>query len=171
MDDEGTSVGQTVLVEGGILRNTLHDRISAAHYGVQPTGNGRRQSYRYPPLPRMRNTYMRPGPHSRDEIIASVERGILAETFTNGQVEIGAGDFTFYIKTGYLIEGGRLTATIKDANIIGNGPEILGRVTMVGDDLELDDGGWTCGKQGQSVPVGLGMPTVLVSAITVGGMG
>jgi len=171
VDDEGTPVEQTVLVEGGILRSTLHDRISATYYGVQPTGNGRRQSYRYPPLPRMRNTYMLPGPHTRGEIIASVERGILAETFTNGQVEIGAGDFTFYIKTGYLIEGGRLTAPIKDANIIGNGPEILGRVAMVADDLELDDGGWTCGKQGQSVPVGLGMPTVLVSAITVGGMG
>jgi len=113
---------------------------------------------------------MLPGPHAKDEIIRSVNRGIYAVTFTNGQVQIGAGDFTFYIKTGYLIENGKLTVPIKDVNLIGNGPRVLRDVTMVGDDLELDQGGWTCGKDGQSVPVSLGMPTVKVSAVTVGGV-
>jgi len=170
IDDEGTAVGETLLVEDGILRSYLHDRISARHYDVAPTGSGRRQSFRHPPQPRMRNTYMLPGPHTRDEIIAAVDQGIYAESFTNGQVQIGAGDFTFYIKTGYLIEGGKITTPIKDVNIIGNGPEVLRRITMVGDDLKLDDAGWTCGKGGQSVPVGLGLPTALVSGITVGGV-
>ena len=170
VDDEGNPVERTVLVEDGVLRGYLHDRISAAHYGVPVTGSGRRQSFRYPPLPRMRNTYMLPGPHTRDEIIASVDRGILAETFTNGQVQIGAGDFTFYIKNGWLIEGGELIRPIKDANIIGNGPDVLRKMTMVADDLRLDDSGWTCGKDGQMVPVGLGLPTTLVSGITVGGV-
>ncbi len=170
VDDEGVPGQRTVLVEEGILRGYLHDRISAAHFGAAPTGSGRRQSFRHPPLPRMRNTAMLPGPHDRDEIVASVRRGILAETFTNGQVEIGAGDFTFYIKTGFLIEDGAIVAPIKDANIIGNGPEVLRRITMVADDLLLDDAGWTCGKAGQSVPVSLGLPTTLVSGITVGGM-
>lgn len=170
VDDEGNEGQRTVLVEQGVLRTYMHDRISAMHYGVEPTGNGRRESFRNPPLPRMRNTYMLPGPHSRDEIIASVKRGIYAESFTNGQVMIGAGDFTFYIKTGYLIEDGKLTRPIKDTNIIGNGPEVLTRTDMVGDDFAFDEGGWTCGKDGQSVPVSLGMPTVRVSAITVGGV-
>ena len=118
----------------------------------------------------MRNTYMLPGPHAPAEIIKSVKRGVYAETFTNGQVMIGAGDFTFYIKTGYLIEDGKLTQPIKDTNIIGNGPECLERTDMVGNDFRFDDGGWTCGKDGQSVPVSLGMPTVRVSEITVGGV-
>jgi TldD protein len=170
IDDEGNPVENTVLVQDGIMRSYLHDRISATHYGVEPTGNGRRQSFRYSPLPRMRNTYMLPGPHTRDEIIASVDFGILAETFTNGQVQIGAGDFTFYIKTGYLIEGGKLTSPIKDVNIIGNGPDVLSKVAMVGDDTRLSRGGWTCGKGGQGVPVGQGLPTTLVSSITVGGV-
>ena len=170
IDDEGNAVQNTVLVEEGILRSYMHDRISATHYGLEPTGNGRRQSFRHVPMPRMRNTYMAPGPHTRDEIIASVKYGVLAETFTNGQVQIGAGDFTFYIKTGYLIEDGKLTTPIKDANIIGNGPEVLRKVTMVGDDTRLARGGWTCGKNGQSVPVGQGMPTALVSSVTVGGV-
>jgi TldD protein len=170
VDDEGTAGQRTVLVEGGVLRGYMHDRISAEHYGVEPTGNGRRQSFRHAPLPRMRSTYMLPGPREREEIIASVERGIYAEHFTNGQVMIGAGDFTFYIKTGYLIEGGKLTRPIKDTNIIGNGPEVLARMDMVAGDLSMDEGGWTCGKGGQSVPVSLGMPTVRVSAITVGGV-
>jgi TldD protein len=170
VDDEGNASERTVLVEQGVLRSYLHDRISARHYGVEPTGSGRRQSFRHVPLPRMRNTYMLPGPHAKEEIIRSVQRGIYAVTFTNGQVQIGAGDFTFYIKTGYLIEDGKLTAPIKDVNLIGNGPRVLRDVTMVGDDLELDQGGWTCGKDGQSVPVSLGMPTVKVSAVTVGGV-
>jgi TldD protein len=171
VDDEGVEGQRTTLVEGGRLVSYLHDRLSAKHYGVAPTGNGRRQSFRHPVLPRMRTTYLEPGPHHREEIIRSVSRGIYAESFSNGQVQIGAGDFTFYIKTGYLIEDGKLTAPIKDVNLIGNGPEVLRGVEMVADDLELDTGGWTCGKEGQSVPVSHGMPTVKVSAITVGGVG
>jgi TldD protein len=169
-DDEGSDVERTVLVEDGILRSYLHDRLSAKHYGLErSTGSGRRQSFRYPPIPRMRCTYMESGPHSREEIIESINFGIVAETFTNGQVAIGAGDFTFYVKNGWLIEAGKLTAPIKDVNIIGNGPEALGRITMVADDMKLDTGGWTCGKDGQSVPVSQGMPTTLVSHLTVGG--
>ncbi len=170
VDDEGNAVESTLLVDKGILRTYLHDRISARHYGVVPTGNGRRESFRSVPLPRMRNTYMLPGPHQHEEIIRSVKKGIYAESFTNGQVQIGAGDFTFYIKSGNLIEDGKLTAPIKDVNIIGNGPQVLKDVVMVGDDLVLDQGGWTCGKDGQSVPVSLGMPTTKISSITVGGM-
>jgi TldD protein len=169
VDDEGNLPQETVLVRGGVLESYLHDRISARHYGVAPTGSGRRQSFRHMPLPRMRSTYMQAGPHSRDEIIRSVKRGIFCESFTNGQVKIGEGDYTFYVKNGYLIEDGKLTAPIKDVNIIGNGPESLRRIEMVGDDFRMDEGGWTCGKDGQSVPVSLGMPTVLVSGITVGG--
>lgn len=168
-DDEGNPTERTVLVEQGTMRSYLHDRLSAAHYGLPSTGSGRRQSFRHTPMPRMRCTYMENGPHSRDEIIASVDRGIIAETFTNGQVAIGAGDFTFYIKNGWLIEGGKVTAPIKDVNIIGNGPEALSRITMVADDLQIDSGGWTCGKDGQSVPVSQGLPTALVSKLTVGG--
>lgn len=170
VDDEGHPGQRTVLVEKGIMRGYLHDVISARHYGVSPTGNGRRQSFRHLPLPRMRSTYMLPGPHSAEEIIRSVKRGIYAQSFTNGQVRIGAGDFTFYIKNGYLIEDGKLTAPIKEANIIGNGPAVLRDVKMVGDDLLMDRGGWTCGKDGQSVPVSVGMPTVKVGSVTVGGV-
>lgn len=170
VDDEGVEAQRTVLVEEGRLRTYMHDRISAKHYGVEPTGNGRRQSFRHPPVPRMRNTYMLPGPHDPEEIIRSVKKGVYAQTFTNGQVMIGAGDFTFYIKTGYLIEDGKLTRPIKDTNIIGNGPQVLADTDMVGDDFAFDEGGWTCGKDGQSVPVSLGMPTVRVKSITVGGV-
>lgn len=169
IDDEANASKRTVLVEKGILRTFMHDRISAAHFKVTPTGNGRRQSFRHIPMPRMRNTYMLAGPHDPKEIIRSVKRGIYAVSFANGQVFIGAGDFTFYIKTGYLIENGKLTAPIKDINIIGNGPKALKKVEMVGSDLKLDEGGWTCGKSGQRVPVGLGLPTLKVSGITVGG--
>jgi TldD protein len=170
VDDEGNDTERTVLVERGVLRSYLHDQISAGHYGLASTGSGRRQSYRYPPMPRMRCTYMSDGPHTRDEIIAAVGgTGIIAETFTNGQVQIGAGDYTFYIKNGWLVEGGKVTAPIKDVNIIGNGPESLRRITMAADDSRLDTGGWTCGKDGQGVPVSQGLPTVLVSAMTVGG--
>jgi TldD protein len=171
VDDEGNAAGRTRLVEDGVLTTYLHDSISARHYGVEPTGNGRRQGYQHPPLPRMRSTYMLPGPHRREEIIGSVKRGIYCTNFTNGQVNIGAGDFTFYVKNGWLIEDGRLTRPIKDVNIIGNGPKVLEKVDMVSDDLQIDEGGWTCGKDGQSVPVSQGMPTVRVSSITVGGRG
>lgn len=169
VDDEGNTTEKTVLVDRGVMASYLHDSISARHYGHKGTGSGRRESFRHAPLPRMRSTYMENGPHSRDEIIASVKKGIIAETFTNGQVQIGAGDFTFYIKNGWLIEDGKITAPIKDINIIGNGPEALRNVTMVGNDTKLDFGGWTCGKDGQSVPVSQGMPTTLVSKMTVGG--
>ncbi len=170
IDDEGTPAERTVLIENGILRGYLHDRISAAHYGVAPTGSGRRQSFRHVPIPRMRSTCMLAGPHAKAEILAAVDHGIVAETFTNGQVAIGAGDFTFFVKNGWLIEGGKITAPIKNVNLIGNGPEVLRNVEMAADDPILDSGSWTCGKAGQGVPVSMGMPTVLVrSGITVGG--
>ncbi len=171
VDDEGNEAGRTQLVENGVLATYLHDAISARHFGVRPTGNGRRESYQHAPLPRMRATYMLPGPHKKDEIIASVKKGIYCQNFTNGQVNIGAGDFTFYVKNGYLIEDGKLTRPIKDVNIIGNGPKVLEQVDMVSDDLEIDEGGWTCGKDGQSVPVSQGLPTVRVAKLTVGGRG
>ncbi|MBA7513847.1 Metalloprotease TldD [subsurface metagenome] len=170
IDDEGNDTEETYLIENGILRSYLHDRISSRYYKVKPTGSGRRESFRYPALPRMRNTYMLPGPHKKDEIIASVKKGILADTFTNGQVFIGAGDFTFYVKSGYIIEDGKIARPLKDVNIIGNGPKVLADIVMVGDDMKMAEGGWTCGKNGQSVPVSMGLPTVKVSKITVGGV-
>ncbi len=169
VDDEGIEGQRTVLVEKGVLKSYLHDGISARHYGVAPTGNGRRESYKHSPVPRMRCTFMENGPHSAEEIVASVKNGIIAESFTNGQVKIGAGDFTFYVKNGWLIEDGKVTAPVKDANIIGNGPDVLRKITMVANDMKLDTGGWTCGKAGQGVPVSQGLPTTLVSSITVGG--
>lgn len=170
IDDEGILTQKTKMVENGVLTSYLHDRISAKHYNVDPTGNGRRQSFRYAPLPRMRNTYMENGPHSKDDIISSVKDGIYVDTFTNGQVQIGAGDFTFYVKSGYLIENGKLTKPIKDVNLIGNGPEALSQISMVGNDLKIDCGTGTCGKGGQGVPVSMGLPTVKVNQLTVGGV-
>ncbi len=169
-DDEGNSPERTTLVEDGVLKGFLHDEISARHYGVSPTGSGRRESFRHIVLPRMRTTYMESGTHSADDIIGSVKKGIYCANFANGQVQIGAGDFSFYVRHGYLIEDGKLTRPIKDVNIIGNGPEVLATVEMVGNDLEIDEGGWTCGKDGQSVPVSQGMPTVKVSKLSVGGV-
>ncbi len=171
VDDEGNPVGCTTLIDHGTLATYMHDAISARHYKVAPTGNGRRESYAFPPVPRMRATYMLPGPHKKDEIIASVKKGLLAETFTNGQVRIGAGDFTFYVKNGWLIEDGKLTRPLKDVNLIGNGPKVLEQVDMVADDLAIDENTWTCGKDGQSVPVSLGLPTIRVAKMTVGGRG
>ena len=168
-DDEGNACGRTVMVENGILRSYLHDTISARQYDVPVTGSGRRQSYKFQPMPRMTCTFMEDGPHTKDEVIAAVDHGIIAETYTNGQVRIGEGDYTFYVKNGWLIEKGKVTAPIRDVNIIGNGPESLRRITMVANDAYMDTGGWTCGKNGQSVPVSLGMPSVLVSKMTVGG--
>lgn len=170
VDDEGNDTEKTFLVENGILRSYLHDHISAKHYKVKSTGNGRRQSFRFAPIPRMRATYMLPGPHNPEEIIQSVKKGLYAEAFTNGEVHIGAGDFTFYVKSGYLIENGKITKPVKDINIIGNGPKVLENIVMVGDDLKLSEGGGTCGKDGQSMPVSMGLPTVKVSSITVGGV-
>ena len=169
-DDEGIGVQKTYIVKEGVLNSYLHDRISAKYYGVAPTGNGRRQSFRYIPIPRMRSTYMENGNCTQDDIIASVKNGIFVDTFTNGQVQIGAGDFTFYVKTGYLIENGKLTQPIKDINIIGNGPKALADVTMVANNLKIDQGAWTCGKDGQSCPVSQGLPSVLVKQLTVGGL-
>jgi len=170
VDDEGNDSQETFLVENGILRSYMHDHISAKYYGVKPTGSGRRQSFRYPVIPRMRNTYMLPGPHNKEEIIKSVKKGVYCKDFSNGQVFIGAGDFTFYVLSGNLIEDGKLTKPVKDINIIGNGPDVLKKIVMVADDLEYAEGGWTCGKDGQSVPVSMGLPTVKVSSITVGGV-
>jgi TldD protein len=170
VDDEGTPGQRTVLVENGVLVSYLHDRLSAAHYGVARTGNGRRESFRCAPLPRMRVTTMENGPHDPEEIVRSVKRGLYAVDFSNGEVDIGGGDYSFYVKSGFLIEDGRLTAPVKDVNLIGNGPDSLAKIEMVGNDKAIDPGTWTCGKDGQSVPVGLGLPTIKVRAITIGGV-
>ena len=167
-DDEGVPAQKTYMVEDGILTSYLHDRISARHYGVSPTGNGRRESFRYAPIPRMRATYMESGDALPADIIASVPKGIYVDEFSNGQVQIGEGDFTFFVKSGCLIENGRLTAPVKDINIIGNGPAALRDMVAVGNDLVIDPGTWTCGKE-QSVPVSCGIPTVLIRSLTVGG--
>lgn len=168
IDDEGVPGQRTMLVQNGRLTSFLHDRISAAHFGVSPTGNGRRESFRQVPLPRMRSTYMLAGQCTEDDIIRSVKRGIYAQTFTNGQVQIGAGDFTFYMKQGYLIEDGHLTTPIRDINIIGNGPRALADISMVADNLTMDPSAGMCGKGGQSVPVSQGLPSVLVRSLVVG---
>ncbi len=167
-DDEGVPGEKTYMVRDGILCSYLHDRISASWYGVAPTGNGRRENFRYNPIPRMRATYMESGNAQPDGIIASVKQGIYVDEFSNGQVKIGEGDFTFFVKSGYMIENGRLTSPVKDINIIGNGPQALADILAVGNDAKIDNGTWTCGKE-QSVPVSCGMPTVLISSLTVGG--
>ena len=169
IDDEGVAGQKTYIVREGVLSSYLHDRISAKHYGIASTGNGRRESFRMVPIPRMRSTYMEAGKYSEEEIIASVKKGVYAANFTNGQVQIGAGDFTFFVKNGYLIENGKLTQPIKDVNIIGNGPKALADITMVGNNYKMDNGTWTCGKDGQSCPVTCGMPSALVKKLTVGG--
>lgn len=168
-DDEGVEGQKTYIVKDGILTSYLHDRISAKHYGVAPTGNGRRDTFRNIPIPRMRATYMEAGNLKEEEIISTVKKGIYVDNFTNGQVQIGAGDFTFFVKSGYLIEDGKLTQPIKDINIIGNGPKALADITMVANNDRIDNGTWTCGKDGQSCPVTCGMPSALVSKLTVGG--
>lgn len=169
VDDEGVAGGTNTLIAGGVLQGYMQDRISARHFGVAPTGNSRRQSFKHYPMPRMTNTYMLAGETPPEEIIASVERGIYCVAYDGGQVNISNGDFVFSVTEGYLIEGGRVTAPIRNVNLIGNGPDALSKVTAVGTDFALSDGRWTCGKAGQSVPVGVGMPTVLISGITVGG--
>jgi TldD protein len=169
VDDEGNEARENVLIADGILAGYMHDRLSSAHFKLPPSGNGRRQSFRHVPLPRMTNTVLRPGPHSPDDIIRSVQRGVFAKRFSGGQVNISNGDFVFSLTEGYLIEDGKITAPLKGVNLIGNGPDVLTRVSMVGSDFELSDGMWTCGKDGQSVPVGVGTPTVKIDRITVGG--
>ena len=168
VDDEGVPGQKTYMVRSGRLESFLHDRISAAHFKTAPTGNGRRESFRFPPIPRMRSTYMENGNCSPEDIIAEVRHGIYVDDFSNGQVKIGEGDFTFYVKNGRLIENGKLTAPIKDINIIGNGPKALSDIVAVGNDLKIDNGTWTCGKE-QNCVVTCGIPTVLVRSLTVGG--
>jgi len=169
VDDEGNATGRNLLIEKGVLRGYMHDRLSARIMGVAPTGNGRRESYRHPPLPRMTVTYMLPGEHDPGEIIESVEDGFYAKSLGGGQVDIARGDFVFSVTEGYRIRGGRIAELVKGASLIGNGPEVMGKVEMVGNNLVLSEGMWTCGKGGQSVPVGQGMPSVKVGEITVGG--
>ena len=169
VDDEGIAGQKTYMVEDGILRSYLHDRISASFYGVAPTGNGRRESFRYNPIPRMRCTYMESGRDgSCEDLIASVRKGIFVDQFSNGEVKIGEGDFTFYVKSGRLIENGRLTMPVKDINIVGNGPKALADIVAVASDLKIDNSTWTCGKE-QSALVSCGIPSVLVKSLTVGG--
>ncbi len=171
VDDEGTPTQQTVLIEQGILKGYLQDKLNARLMGVAPTGNGRRESFAHLPLPRMTNTYMLPGSHEPEEIIASVKRGLYAVNFGGGQVDITSGKFVFSASEAYLIENGRIGRPVKGATLIGNGPDVLTRVSMVGNDLELDDGVGVCGKEGQSVPVSVGQPTLCIDGLTVGGTG
>jgi TldD protein len=169
IDDEGTATQCTTLIEGGVLRGYLQDKQNARLMGVAPTGNGRRESFAHPTLPRMTNTYLLAGPHDPQEILESVENGLYAVNFGGGQVDITSGKFVFSASEAYLIEGGRVTRPVKGATLIGNGPDVLTRVSMVGHDLQLDAGVGTCGKEGQSVPVGVGQPTLRVDSLTVGG--
>lgn len=169
IDDEGTAGQYNVLVEDGVLRGYMQDKLNARLMGVAPTGNGRRESFAHLPMPRMTNTYMLAGPHEHDEIIASVKKGLYAPNFGGGQVDITSGKFVFSASEAYLIENGRITAPVKGAMLIGDGPEALTRISMVGNDLQLDTGVGTCGKEGQSVPVGVGQPTLKIDELTVGG--
>jgi TldD protein len=171
IDDEGTPTQCTTLIENGVLKGYLQDKMNARLMGVGSTGNGRRESFAHLTLPRMTNTYMRPGKTPPEEILASVQKGIYAVNFGGGQVDITSGKFVFSASEAYLIENGKLGAPIKGATLIGNGPDVLTRVSMVGNDLKLDDGVGTCGKEGQSVPVGVGQPTLRVDGLTVGGTG
>lgn len=169
VDDEGHAPARNVLIENGVLAAYMQDHISARHFRASPSGNGRRESFRHEPLPRMTNTLMLAGQDDPQDIIRSVDRGVYAKRFSGGQVNISNGDFVFSLTESYLIEGGKLTSPLRGVNLIGNGPEVLRNVAMVGSDFEISGGTWTCGKDGQSVPVGVGMPTVKIATITVGG--
>ena len=169
VDDEGTPGQNTVLIENGILKGYMQDRMNAGLMGVRSTGNGRRESYAHLPMPRMTNTCMLAGEHDPQEIIASVDRGLYAVNFGGGQVDITSGKFVFSASEAYLIENGKVTRPVKGATLIGNGPDVLKRVSMLGNDMQLDPGVGTCGKEGQSVPVGVGQPTMLIDELTVGG--
>jgi len=171
IDDEGTPTQCTTLIENGVLKGYLQDKMNARLTGTSSTGNGRRESFASLTLPRMTNTYMRPGKTPPEEILASVQKGIYAVNFGGGQVDITSGKFVFSASEAYLIENGKVGAPIKGATLIGNGPDVLTRVSMVGNDLKLDDGVGTCGKEGQSVPVGVGQPTLRIDGLTVGGTG
>jgi TldD protein len=169
VDDEGNEPHSSVLIEKGKLVGYMHDRLSAEHYKRTPSGNGRRESFAAAPMPRMTNTILTAGPHDPEEILKTVKRGIYAKKFGGGQVDIANGDFVFSLTESYLVEDGKITKPLKGVNLIGNGPEVLRKVSMLGNDVEVSDGIWTCGKDGQSVPVGVGCPTIKISAITVGG--
>jgi TldD protein len=169
VDDEGRVPGSTTLIEGGVLRGYLNDRLSARLMGAAPTGNGRRESYARVPIPRMRVTYLAAGEHEPEDIVRGVGRGIYAVNFGGGSVDIAKGDFNFNVTEAYLIEDGRIGPPLRSATLIGNGPEVLRRISKVGHDLRLSDGMWTCGKDGQGCPVGQGLPTTLVDEMTVGG--
>jgi TldD protein len=169
IDDEGVPTRETTLIENGRLCGYLQDRLNARLMGTESTGNGRRQSFAHLPLPRMTNTYMLPGQSTHDEIIASVDKGLYAKNFGGGQVDITSGKFVFSASETYLIEKGKLGAAVKGATLIGDGPSVLQKVSMVGDNLELDTGVGVCGKEGQSIPVGVGQPTLRVDGLTVGG--
>ncbi len=171
VDDEGNTTGETVLIENGILKGYLSDKLSSRLMGISNTGNGRRESYEHIPMPRMTNTYMLAGQDDPEDIIRSVKRGVFAANFGGGQVDITNGKFVFSASEAYLIEDGQVTAPLKNCTLIGNGPDVLTRVSMVGNDLKLDEGVGTCGKDGQSVPVGVGIPTLKVDRLTVGGTG
>ncbi len=169
VDDEGTPSSRTVLIEDGVLKGYMQDRLNAHLMGMRPTGNGRRQSYAHAPMPRMTNTYMLAGDKDPQEIIASVKRGLYAVNFGGGQVDITSGKFVFSASEAYLIENGKVGPAVKGATLIGNGPDALTRISMIGNDLKLDDGIGTCGKDGQGVPVGVGQPTLRMDGLTVGG--
>jgi TldD protein len=169
IDDEGNPTQRTVLIEDGILKGYMQDSLNARLMGVVPTGNGRRESFAHLPLPRMTNTMMLAGEHDPQEIIKSVKKGIYAANFGGGQVDITSGKFVFSMSEAYLIEDGKVTRPIKGATLIGNGPDAMNRVSMIGNDLKLDPGVGTCGKDGQSVPVGVGQPTLRIDGLTVGG--
>ncbi len=169
VDDEGTPTSRTVLIEKGVLRGYLQDRLNARLMKMAPTGNGRRESFAHAPMPRMTNTFMLPGDATPEEIIRSVKKGLFAVSFGGGQVDITNGKFVFSASEAYLIENGQATRPVKGATLIGNGPDVLTKVSMVGSDLQLDPGIGTCGKDGQSVPVGVGLPTIRIDGITVGG--
>jgi TldD protein len=169
VDDEGNEPHSSVLIEKGRLVGYMHDRLSAKHYKLRPSGNGRRESFACAPMPRMTNTILLAGENDPEEILKTVKRGIYAKRFGGGQVDIANGDFVFSLTESYLVEDGKLTAPLKGVNLIGNGPDVLRRVTMLGNDVEVSDGIWTCGKDGQSVPVGVGCPTIKIASITVGG--
>ena len=169
IDDEGTPTENTVLIENGILKGYMQDKLNARLMGVNPTGNGRRESYAHLPMPRMTNTYMLPGQSDPEEIIRSVKKGLYARNFGGGQVDITSGKFVFSASEAYLIENGKITRPVKGATLIGNGPDVLTKVSMVGNDMQLDSGVGTCGKEGQSVPVGVGQPTLKIDGMTVGG--
>ncbi|MGE4597200.1 MAG: metallopeptidase TldD-related protein, partial [Methylophilaceae bacterium] len=171
IDDEGNATQKTILIDDGKLVGYLQDSLNAKLMGMPLTGNGRRESYAHTPLPRMTNTYMLNGKYSHDEIISSVKDGLYAHNFGGGQVDITSGKFVFSASEAYIIKNGKLTHPVKGATIIGNGPDILKQVSMVGNNMRLDSGVGTCGKEGQSVPVGVGQPTLKIDNIVVGGTG